>query len=140
MLFSRFDRYVDRHARAFTERLQEICRMPSVAARGTGMRVMAEAIEKLMQRAGAGTRSFKIGSGYPILFGECGAGRQSFVVYGHYDVAPVGQLTDWPSGPFAPAIVAGTLHPPAPATTNAALAPPLAPAHAYPTRSGHLPV
>ena len=56
MIFTRFDRYVDRHARAFTERLQEICRMPSVAARGTGMRAMAEAIEKLMQRSGAGTR------------------------------------------------------------------------------------
>src|SRR6266853_1855286 len=56
MIFTRFDRYVDRHARAFTERLQEICRMPSVAARGTGMRAIAEAVEQLMQRIGIGTR------------------------------------------------------------------------------------
>src|SRR5678816_2191699 len=34
MTFAKFDRYVDRHARSFTERLQSLCRMPSVAARG----------------------------------------------------------------------------------------------------------
>src|SRR5882762_8853820 len=62
MPFTRFDRYVDRHARSFTERLQSLCRMPSVAARGTGMRAMAEAVEQLMQNAGAGTRAFKIGN------------------------------------------------------------------------------
>src|SRR5436309_5192684 len=140
MLFSRFDRYVDRHARAFTERLQEICRMPSVAARGTGMRVMAEAIEKLMQRAGAGTRTFKIGSGYPILFGECGAGRQSFVVYGHYDVAPVGQLTDWTSGPFAPAIVDGKLYARGVANSKEHLVARLAAVEAYQKSFGKLPV
>ena len=40
MSFTKFDRYVDRHARSFTERLQNLCRMPSVAARGTGMRAI----------------------------------------------------------------------------------------------------
>ena len=114
--------------------------MPSVAARGTGMRVMAEAIEKLMQRAGAGTRSFKIGSGYPILFGECGAGRQSFVVYGHYDVAPVGQLTDWTSGPFAPAIVDGKLYARGAANSKGDLVARLAAVEAYQKSFGKLPV
>jgi acetylornithine deacetylase/succinyl-diaminopimelate desuccinylase-like protein len=101
MAFTRFDRHVDRHARAFTERLQQLCRMPSVAARGTGMRAMAEAVEQQMRRSGAGTRVFKMGSGYPIIFGEGGGGQRCFVVYGHYDVQPVGHLTEWSSGPFA---------------------------------------
>src|SRR5918998_889050 len=100
MPFTRFDRYVDRHANAFVERLQALCRMPSVAARGTGMRVMAERVEQLMQRVGAGTKSFKIGSGFPIVFGEFGAGPACYVVYGHYDVQPVGQLSEWTAGPF----------------------------------------
>src|SRR6185295_12594855 len=95
MTFARFDRYVDRQARSFTERLQALCRMPSVAARGTGVRATSEAVEQLMQRSGGGTRVFKLGSGYPIIFGEFGAGTHCFVVYGHYDVAPVGQLTSW---------------------------------------------
>ena len=91
----------DRHARSFTERLQALCRMPSVAARGTGMRAVSEQVEQMLQRVGAGTRTFKMGSGFPIVYGECGAGDRCFVVYGHYDVQPVGQLTEWSSGPFA---------------------------------------
>ena len=70
MTFTRFDRYVDRHGRSFTERLQALCRMPSVAARGTGMRAMAEAVEQAMQRVGVGTRSFRMGPGYPVIYGE----------------------------------------------------------------------
>ena len=61
MVFSKFDRYVDRHSRVLTERLQALCRMPSVAARGTGMRAIAEAVEQSMQRVGMGTRSFRVG-------------------------------------------------------------------------------
>jgi acetylornithine deacetylase/succinyl-diaminopimelate desuccinylase-like protein len=102
--FTRFDRYVDRHARSFAERLQALCRMPSVAARGTGMRAVADAVEQMLQRVGGGTRQFRLGSGFPIVYGECGAGERCVVVYGHYDVAPVGPLTEWSSGPFAAAI------------------------------------
>ncbi|MGH9968692.1 MAG: hypothetical protein ACREBG_12805, partial [Pyrinomonadaceae bacterium] len=76
MTLTRFDRYVDRHARNFVERLQTLCRMPSVAARGTGMRATAEAVEQMMQRVGIGTRAFKMGTGYPVLYGECGAGPE----------------------------------------------------------------
>src|ERR687893_1507887 len=110
MPFSRFDRYVDRHARSFVERLQELCRMPSVAARGTGMRGVADAVEQMLQRTGAGTRVFKIGSGFPIIYGECGAGPRCFVVYGHYDVQPIGQLSEWSSGPFAASLVGDKLY------------------------------
>ena len=110
MPFTRFDRYVDRHARSFTERLQALCRMPSVAARGTGMRAVAETVEQMMQRVGIGTRSFRIGNGYPIIYGECGSGSRSFVVYGHYDVQPVGHLSEWSVGPFAATIIDGKLY------------------------------
>src|SRR6187549_4226779 len=101
MTFSRFDKYVDRHAQSFVERLQTLCRMPSVAARGTGMRAIAETVEQMMQRVGVGTRSFRMSSGYPIIYGECGSGPASYVIYGHYDVQPVGHLTEWSVGPFA---------------------------------------
>src|SRR5258706_6327588 len=110
MPFTRFDRYVDRHARSFTEQLQALCRMPSVAARGTGMRAVAETVEQMMQRVGIGTRSFRLGAGYPIIYGESGSGSQSFVVYGHYDVQPVGHLSEWSAGPFAATIIDGKLY------------------------------
>ena len=88
MTFARFDRYVDRHAQSFAERLQALCRMPSVAARGTGMRAMVEAVEQAIAESRNRTRLFKMGTGYPIVYGECGSGP-SYLVYGHYDVQPV---------------------------------------------------
>src|SRR3954452_22639255 len=104
MTFAKFDRYVERHARSFTERLQNLCRMPSVAARGTGMRAIVETVEQSMQRVGICTRAFRMGSGYPIIYGECGSGPKPFVIYGHYDLQPLVQLTEWSSGPFAATI------------------------------------
>lgn len=140
MTFARFDRYVERHARSVIERLQAMCRMPSVAARGTGMRATAEAVEQLMQRAGAGTRSFKIGSGFPIIFGECGAGPRPFLVYGHYDVQPVGQLTSWSTGPFAATISDGKLYARGAANSKGDLVARLAAVEAYQKSFGKLPV
>lgn len=141
MPFTRFDRYVDRHARSFTERLQALCRMPSVAARGTGMRAMSEAVEQLLQRTGAGTRVFKIGhGGYPIIYGECGSGERCFIVYGHYDVAPVGHLTDWSSGPFAAEVKDGKLRGRGAANSKGNLVARLAAVEAYQKTFGKLPV
>jgi acetylornithine deacetylase/succinyl-diaminopimelate desuccinylase-like protein len=140
MPFTRFDRYVDRHARSFVERLQTLCRMPSVAARGTGMRAVAEQVEQMLQRVGAGTRSFKIGSGFPIVYGECGAGERCFVVYGHYDVQPVGQLTEWSSGPFAAAVDDGKLFARGASNSKGDLVARLAAVEAYQKTFGKLPV
>jgi acetylornithine deacetylase/succinyl-diaminopimelate desuccinylase-like protein len=140
MSFAKFDRYVDRHARNFAERLQALCRMPSVAARGTGMRAMAEAVEQMMQRVGIGTRAFKMGTGYPIIYGECGSGDQTFVVYGHYDVQPVGHLTNWSVGPFAATIIDGKLYSRGAANSKGDLAARLAAVEAYQKTFGKLPV
>ena len=140
MSFSKFERYVDRHARNFTERLQNLCRMPSVAARGTGMRAIAETVEKLMQRVGIGTRTFRMGSGYPIIYGECGSGPKSIVVYGHYDVQPVGHLTEWSSGPFAATIQDGKLYARGAANSKGDLIARLAAVEAYQKTFGKLPV
>lgn len=140
MSFRSFDRYVDRHARRFTERLQVLCRMPSVAARGTGMRAMAEAVEQMMQRVGIGTRSFRMGTGYPIIYGECGGGEQNFIVYGHYDVQPVGHLTDWTVGPFAATILEGKLYARGAANSKGDLVARLAAVEAYQKTFGKLPV
>src|ERR1700752_647457 len=140
MTFSKFDKYVERHARSFTERLQALCRMPSVAARGTGMRAVAGTVEQSMQRVGMGTRSFRIGSGYPILYGECGGGPKTFVVYGHYDVQPVGQLNEWSSGPFAATIQDGKLFARGAANSKGDLVARLAAVEAYQKAFGKLPV
>ena len=139
MIFTRFDRYVDRHARSFAERLQALCRMPSVAARGTGMRAMAEAVEAAMQRVGIGTRLFKMGTGYPIVYGECGSGA-NYLVYGHYDVQPVGHLTDWTVGPFSGSILDGKLYARGAANSKGDLMARLVAIEAYQKTFGKLPI
>jgi acetylornithine deacetylase/succinyl-diaminopimelate desuccinylase-like protein len=140
MPFTRFDRYVDRHARTFVERLQSVCRMPSVAARGTGMRAMAETVEQMMQRVGVGTKSFRVGNGYPIVYGECGDGPQSYVVYGHYDVQPVGHLSEWSVGPFSATITDGKLYARGASNSKGDLLARLAAIEAYQKTFGKLPV
>jgi len=140
MPFSRYDRYVDRHARNFIERLQTICRMPSVAARGTGMRAMAEAVARMMQRVGIGTRSFRMGTGYPIIYGESGSGPHTFMIYGHYDVQPVGQLTEWSAGPFAASIMDGKLFARGAANSKGDLVARVAAIETYQKTFGKLPV
>src|SRR5687767_10055310 len=140
MIFSRYDRYVDRHARSFAERLQQLCRMPSVAARGTGMRAIAETVEQMMQRVGIGTRSFRIGTGYPIIYGECGDGPRKFIIYGHYDVQPVGHLSEWSVGPFAASIIDGKLYARGAANSKGDLMARLAAIEAYQKTFGKLPV
>jgi acetylornithine deacetylase/succinyl-diaminopimelate desuccinylase-like protein len=139
MPFTRFDRYVDRNARQFVERLQALCRMASVAARGTGMRATAEAVEQMLQRVGGGTRQYRMGSGFPIVYAECGAGERRLVVYGHYDVAPVGPLTEWSTGPFAAAVVDDRLVARG-ATSKGALVARVAAVEAFQKSFGKLPV
>jgi acetylornithine deacetylase/succinyl-diaminopimelate desuccinylase-like protein len=139
-MFSRFDRYIERHARSFVERVQALCRMPSIAARGTGMRAVAETVEQMLQRVGAGTRVFKIGGGHPVIYGECGAGEKCFLVYGHYDVQPVGSLTEWSAGPFSASIVGDKLYARGAANSKGDLIARLAAVEAYQKTFGKLPV
>ena len=104
------------------------------------MRAIAETVEQSMQRVGIGTRTFRMGSGYPIIYGECGSGAKTFVVYGHYDVQPVGHLTEWSSGPFAATIQDGKLYARGAANGKGDLIARLAAVEAYQKTFGKLPV
>ncbi len=140
MPFTRFDRYVERHAAEFVARLQGLCRMPSIAARGTGVRAVAGMVEELMQRTGGGTRVFEYGGGFPILYGEFGAGSHCFIIYGHYDVQPVEELSEWTTGPFAAHIADGKLRARGAANSKGDLVARLAAIEAYQKTFGKLPV
>ncbi len=140
MPFSRYDKYVERNARSFIERLQSLCRMPSVAARGTGMRAMADEVEQSLKRIGAGTRIFKIGHGQPIVYGECGAGQKAFIFYGHYDVAPIGNVTEWSFGPFSSTIASKKLYARGVSNGKGDIIARLAAVEAYQKSFGKLPV
>jgi acetylornithine deacetylase/succinyl-diaminopimelate desuccinylase-like protein len=93
-----------------------------------------------MQRVGAGTRTFKFGAGFPVVFGEFGAGSHCFVVYSHYDVQPVGQLAEWTSGPFAAEIRDGKLFARGASNSKGDLVARLAAVEAYQKTFGKLPM
>ncbi len=115
--------------------------MPSVAARGTGMRAMAEKVEQAVAARGRGhAHVSRSGSGYPIIYGECGAGPRCFLVYGHYDVQPVGQLTEWSSGPFAAVIDDGKLRARGASNSKGDFVARVAAVEAYQKTYGKLPV
>ena len=104
------------------------------------MRAMAEAVEQMMQRVGIGTRSFRMGTGYPIIYGESGSGPNTFMIYGHYDVQPVGQLTEWSAGPFAASIMDGKLFARGAANSKGDLVARVAAVETYQKTFGKLPV
>ncbi len=64
----------------------------------------------------------------------------SYLVYGHYDVQPVGQLTEWCSGPFAAAIVDGRLYARGASNSKGDLVARVAAIEAYQKTFGKLPV
>src|ERR687886_2608452 len=88
----------------------------------------------------AGTRSFRLGSGFPIVFGEFGAGSHCFIVYGHYDVQPVGQLSEWAVGPFAASVLDDKLYARGAANSKGDLVARLAAVEAYQKSFGKLPI
>ena len=99
------------------DRLVALLRVPSVGAlaeHDDDMAVAAELMIDEIERAG-GTATLSRTSGHPFIVGEVqpSDGRADPVrvlVYGHYDVQPVGDLARWDSPPFEPTIRDGYLY------------------------------
>jgi acetylornithine deacetylase/succinyl-diaminopimelate desuccinylase-like protein len=97
------------------ERLFALLRIPSVSAVPEHAPDMERAVEFLageITRAG-GTCEVVRNGGHPLLVGDVVAGRADaprVMVYGHYDVQPVGDRTAWLSDPFRPEIRDGNLY------------------------------
>lgn len=92
-------------------RLLALLRIPSVGAlpeHAADMERAAEAVADEIRRAGGAPRLVRSG-GPPLVVGDVppSDGRPDPVrvlIYGHYDVQPVGDLERWESPPFEPAI------------------------------------
>src|ERR1051326_373521 len=62
--------YVDAHADAFVERLQQLCRQPSVSAQNLGLEETFAQVERLARAVGAHTERINLEDGPPILYGR----------------------------------------------------------------------
>ncbi len=93
------------------DRLFALLRVPSVGAlpeHHADMIVAAGMVADEIRRAG-GTASIETTTGHPFVVGEVAPsdGRPNptrVLIYGHYDVQPVGDLARWQSPPFEPTI------------------------------------
>ncbi len=101
--------HIDAHARDYVERLQHLCRQPSIAAQGIGMEEAALIVESGLKESGAQPRQIPT-AGYPVVFGQIdGGGERSLLFYNHYDVQPPEPLDEWRHDPFGAEIDDGRI-------------------------------
>ncbi len=99
----------DSHLRWVTD----LCRIPSVSTKPEHKHDCAAAAQaacELCAQVGLQARVYETG-GHPAVYAEwCQApGAPTFLVYGHLDVQPEGDLALWDAGPFDPVIKNGLL-------------------------------
>lgn len=104
----------DRDKDAWLASLLTFLRFPTISTlseHADDMQRCAEWIRDRMVEAGLQTEIMATG-GHPAVFADTGpvAGAPTFLVYGHYDVQPVGDLGLWQSPPFEPTIRDGAIY------------------------------
>jgi acetylornithine deacetylase/succinyl-diaminopimelate desuccinylase-like protein len=94
--------YVDAHAQTFIERLQSICRQPSISAQSVGLQETADMVEEMARSTGAETEQVQLQDAPPIVYARlAGADTRTLQFYNHYDVQPPEPFDLWRSDPFA---------------------------------------
>jgi acetylornithine deacetylase/succinyl-diaminopimelate desuccinylase-like protein len=99
------------------DRLYELLAIPSVSAladHAPDLARAAETVAGLVRRAG-GQAEVVATARHPLVLGELPSsdGRPdapTVLIYGHYDVQPVGDLGLWDTPPFEPTVVDGAIH------------------------------
>ena len=101
--------YIDQHRDRFIERLQWLCRQPSIAAQGVGIQETARMVAQLMGEVGVASALYAT-DGAPVVYGTAGTGGRTLLIYNHYDVQPPEPLELWDSPPFAAEVRDGKLY------------------------------
>ena len=98
------------------DQLVEWLRIPSISTGGgdpADLRRAAAWAAEHVERAGGSAELVQIGDGNPLVVGDLRAARQdapTVLLYGHYDVQSVGDLSAWTSPPFEPEVRDGRLY------------------------------
>ena len=113
-MIDRVEGYIEAHREEYVSRLSEFLRIECVstdAGRKGEMHAGAAWVRNLLVGAGVPAQIMDTG-GWPCVVADSGpaAGGPTILVYGHYDVQPVGDLALWDSGPFEPTIREGRMY------------------------------
>ncbi|MFN2250852.1 MAG: M20/M25/M40 family metallo-hydrolase [Anaerolineae bacterium] len=104
--------YVEEHRERFLSELVEYCRIPSVAAAGTGLEEARGFATEQLERLGATVTPLDVpGARGPAILGALGpaSAPRTLLIYNHYDVQPPEPLDEWDSPPFEPTERGGAL-------------------------------
>lgn len=93
------DQYVEQRLQESMKELARLCNQPSISAQGQGIHECADLVADMLQARGFAVQVMET-RGHPVVFGECGTGNRTLLLYNHYDVQPPEPLELWESPPF----------------------------------------
>jgi len=101
-LHKEIDRRWDRHLRE----TRKILRVPSVSMTGEGIEETAGLVQGLLDRLGAKTGQYRATKkSHPLVYGHLDVdAEKTALLYGMYDVQPVGNIEEWDHPPFGATI------------------------------------
>ncbi len=102
-LHSKIDKSWDQHL----NETRKLLRIPSVSMTGEGIEESAHAVGEMISKLGATPKLFKARKkSHPLVTGYLDVGAdKTALVYGMYDVMPVGDIKEWDHPPFGATIV-----------------------------------
>ncbi|HET6212645.1 MAG TPA: M20/M25/M40 family metallo-hydrolase, partial [Micromonosporaceae bacterium] len=103
-LLAELDHYLDAHHDRLVAALEDLIRIPAVAAvGGEPIERMAAAAAAVCTDAGLTVRTVRT-SGHPVVYAHGGPDDAPFTLmaYGHYDAFPVTDQPGWRTAPFEP--------------------------------------
>ena len=98
---------IDRQWAGHLRETRDVLRIPSVSMTGEGIMDTAQRLQDLLSAMGAKTELFTAKKGsHPVVAGKVDVGAdETIIVYGMYDVMPVGDIDEWDHPPFGASIV-----------------------------------
>jgi acetylornithine deacetylase/succinyl-diaminopimelate desuccinylase-like protein len=107
--------YLDRHRARFLEELKEFVRFPTVSAQprhAADLQRCASWLAAHLRGIGLTRVNVVKTNRHPLVYAESRRepGRQTVLIYGHYDVQPADPIHEWRSPPFDPVVLDGNLY------------------------------
>jgi len=107
MVIEELHREIDRLWPKHLAETRRVLKVPSVSMTGEGIQDTADLLEELLDGMGAKHGQFKgTKTSHPLVHGHLDAGAdRTVLMYGMYDVQPVGDLDEWDHPPFGATLV-----------------------------------
>jgi len=107
MVIEELHKKIDRSWDSHLKETRELLMVPSVSFTGEGIEESAGMVEEMLRKLGAKTGTYRAsGKSWPLVHGHLDVGAEkTCLLYGMYDVQPVGDLSEWKTPPFAASIV-----------------------------------